>query len=197
MEEEPKKPGPKPRDKALFTGAAVEALALTGVSPGQIAEELGMSISLVDDILNGKGKWATLKTDQALQQYRQKQTRQHELMARELSTKALERIEVMIPKASLSQAVIAFGVLQDKARLLAGESTQNISFGGTVRMESEKLTDMLAKLVSSLSHDTGAVEVPVTEAEVVVESKVKEEPPCTTTTTPDQKTGLGLADDIG
>ena len=177
----PRKPGPKKHDTRLYKGAAVEALALAGVSEGQIAEDLGVSISLVDDVLNGRGRWASLKTDQALQQWRQKQTRQHELLARELSTKALQRIEDTLPTANLSSAIIAFGVLQDKARLLAGESTQNIAFGGTVRIESEKLTDMLAKLVSSLTDDT-----PVVEAEVI---EVKESP---STTTP--VIGLGLAD---
>jgi len=180
------KPGPTKHDTSIYKGAAVEALALVGVAPGQIAEDLGVSTSLVDDVLNNRGRWASLKTDQALQQYRQKQTRQHELMARELSTKALQRIEDTLPKASLSQAVIAFGVLQDKARLLAGESTQNIVFGGTVRMESEKLTDMLAKLVSSLSDDA------------TVEAEIVKEPSCMTPTTESSLgSGLGLADGTG
>src|SRR5574341_1532298 len=109
-------------------------------------------------------------------------------MARELSTKLLQRIEDTVSRASLSQAVIAFGVLQDKARLLAGESTQNIAFGGSVRLETDKLTDMLAKLVSSLRDDAPAE---VTDAEIVAEK----EPPCET---PSKKaTGLGLTGDIG
>ena len=180
------KPGPKKHDTAIYKGAAVEALALTGVSPSQIAEDLGISLGLVDDILNQRGRWASLKTDQALQQYRQKQTRQHELMARELSTKALQRIEDTIQSASLGQAVVAFGILQDKARLLAGESTQNIAFGGTVRVESEKLTDMLAKLVSSLNDDAP------------VEAEIVKEPSCTTPTAESSPAnGLGLADATG
>ena len=181
------KPGPKPKDKALFKGAAVQALAEVGVSPSQIAEDLGLSVSLVNDIVNGRGKWASLKTDQQLQQYRNQQTRMHEIMARELSTKALQRIEDTINKGGLSQAVIAFGVLQDKARLLAGESTQNIAFSGTVRVESEKLTDVLARLVSSLKDDA--------EEAQIIETKV-EEPPCETK--PSEKVqGLGLADGTG
>ena len=190
---ERKKPGPKARDTRLYKGAAVEALAATGVPPGQIAEDMGLSLSLVDNILNKRGQWASLHTDQALQQYRQKQTRQHELMARELSTKALERIEATLPTANLSSAIIAFGVLQDKARLLAGESTQNISFGGTVRIESEKLTDMLARLVSSLTDDLPKPVVVVTEAQIV---ETKEEPPCMTPTS-NPATGLGLSGATG
>ena len=183
------KPGPKPKDRTLFKGAAVQALADAGVSTGQIAENLGLSVSLVDDIVNGRGKWASLKTDQQLQAYRAQQTRIHEVMARELSTKALQRIEDTINKGGLSQAVIAFGVLQDKARLLAGESTQNIAFSGTVRVESEKLTDVLARLVSSLKDDTE-------EAQIIAE-KV-EEPQCMTTTTePEKVLGLGLAGGTG
>ena len=185
---ERKKPGPKARDTQLFKGAAVEALAATGVTPSQIAEDMGLSLGLVESILAGKGRWASLHTDQALQQYRQKQTRQHELMARELSTKALQRIEDTLPTANLSSAIIAFGVLQDKARLLAGESTQNIAFGGTVRIESEKLTDMLARLVSSLTDDHS------TEAEIITEIK---EPPCTTSQESTPATGLGLSDATG
>jgi hypothetical protein len=186
----PKKPGPKKLDTRLFKGAAVEALALAGVAPSQIAEDLGIGVSLVDDILNGRGRWASLRTDQALQEYRQKQTRIHELMARELSTKALQRVEDTISKASLSQAVIAFGILQDKSRLLAGESTQNIAFGGSVRLESEKLTNTLARLLNSLKDDpleatvvdVGEVICPITPATEVL-SKLA--------------TGLGLADGTG
>mgnify|MGYP001580414499 FL=1 len=170
----------------------MQALATAGVTPGQIAEDLGLSVNLVNDIVNGRGKWASLQTDHQLQQYRAQQTRMHELMARELSTKALQRIEDTINKGGLSQAVIAFGVLQDKARLLAGESTQNIAHGGTVRLESEKLTDVLARLVSSLRDDTD-------EAEVVEISTVKvEDAQCTTTKDePKKAPGLGLAGGTG
>ena len=190
---ERKKPGPKARDTRLYKGAAVEALADTGMPPGQIAEAVGVSLSVVDDILHGRGRWASLHTDQALQQYRQQQTRQHELMARELSTKLLERIEKTINTGGLSQAVIAFGILQDKARLLAGESTQNIAFGGTVRIESEKLTDMLARLVSSLTDELPKSAVEETEAQIV---ETKEEPPCTTPAS-NPATGLGLSGATG
>lgn len=168
----------------------MQALAAAGVTSSQIAEDMGRSVSMVDDILNSRGRWASLATDQALQEYRAKQTRQHELMARELSTKLLERIEKTINTGGLSQAVIAFGILQDKARLLAGESTQNIAFGGTVRVESEKLTDMLARLLSSLKHDEPE------DAQIVLTPAEVKETPCTTMeSTP--VTGLGLSDATG
>ena len=156
---EPRQPGPKKLDTRLYKGAAVDALAQLGETPGQIAENVGISISLVDDILNKRGRWASLETDHALQEYRTKIARQHELMARELSTKLLKRIEATVSTSSLSQAVIAFGILQEKIRLLAGESTQNIAFGGTIKIESEKLTDMLARLISSLKDDVDGPEI--------------------------------------
>ena len=184
-----KKPGPTRKDASVYKGAAVQALAEVGVSPRQIAEDLGVSVSLVDDVLHGRGRWASLKTDHQLQQWRAQQTRQHELLARELSTKALQRIEDTLPTANLSSAIIAFGVLQDKARLLAGESTQNIAIGGTVKVESEKLTDVLARLVSSLQDDTEKV-LEVTAVKV-------EDAQCKTTSSPQKAPGLGLTGDIG
>lgn len=189
MAEDRKKPGPTRKDASLYKGAAIQALADMGETPGRIAETVGVSLSMVDDVIHGRGRWASLKTDHQMQQYRAQQTRMHEVMARELSTKALQRIEDTITRGGLSQAVIAFGVLQDKARLLAGESTQNIAIGGTVHIESEKLTDMLARLVSSLNDS-------MEDAQIVSEVKV-EEAQCTTATELKKATELGPAGGIG
>lgn len=138
----------KKRGHGAYTGANVLALQDAGQSQVEISKNLGIAVNVVGAILRGEGKWAAIVGDAKIEAYRKEQRRQHELMAHELSTEALKRIETTLPKASVGQATMVFGVLQEKIKLITGEAAQNVRVA--VSVEAEKLTDMLDKLVTSL-----------------------------------------------
>lgn len=132
-------------------GATALALHDTGMIESEIGKALGISHSTVSEIIRGVGKWATLTSDVQMEAYRKEQRHKHEVAMHELSTTALERIEKTLPYASVGQAVMTLGVLQDKIRLLSNESTQNIKVA--VSVEADKLTETLNKLLGSLKEE--------------------------------------------
>lgn len=134
-----------------YLGANVLALRDAGKTEAEIADALTVSQQTVSDILTGKGKWAAIARETWFDSYRVEMKRKHEAIAHELSTEALKRLQKTLPYTSASQAAVVFGILQDKARLLAGESTKNISVA--VHIEADALSNTLTKLVNALREE--------------------------------------------
>jgi hypothetical protein len=59
--------------------------------------------------------------------------------------KALQQVEDKLPNASTAQAAVIYGVLTDKERLQAGESTANVEIHSRVKVER---MDRLAQALS-------------------------------------------------
>ena len=152
-----------PRGKKLRKNIAATALALRdqGESQQEVAKRLGLSQQTVSKIERGEGNWAKLSGEAWFDSYRRDVQRKHEAMLHELSGMALQRMEELIPASSLSSVSGAFNVMQDKIRLLAGQSTQNIAH--SVRVEDDKLTKTLDALIKSFAADSKAK--PIVEAE--------------------------------
>ena len=136
----------KPTPKHIAENVMV--MADMGKTSTEIGEAVGLPLTTVEDIRKGVGRWAAVQRDHWFQSYRKEMRRKHEAMAHELSGLALERIEAGLPKSSVAQAAVVFGILQDKIRLMAGESTQNIAV--SVKIEDEALSKTLERLMHSL-----------------------------------------------
>lgn len=136
----------KGTDKKL--GAQVMALNELNKTQEEIGQLVGLPQTTVSEILTGKGRWASIQREAWFETYRKSQKRKIEAAAHELSEQALRRIEETLPKANLSQASVTFGILQDKIRLLAGESTANVAVA--VKVEADALNKTLDKLLKGL-----------------------------------------------
>jgi hypothetical protein len=103
-------------------------LADVGYSGESISRIAKLSRSSVTDILNQKGHWSTLVESPVFKALRREQNQVLEAGFRASANLLLQRAfdESKLEKASTYQLVIASSVALDKARLLAGESTQNI-----------------------------------------------------------------------
>lgn len=107
------------------TAALVMELGQQGKSTRQIAAVTGVSATTVSNILNGEFGWGQIAEGPVFQQYRAQQNKALEVAARALAAKAYAHAEEVLPKANFLQSVIGGSTLVDKARLLAGESTEN------------------------------------------------------------------------
>ena len=115
-------PAATPLDKAASAMALYE---LDG-SASRVARRLDMPRGTVHDIVNGYGRWSEVANDSSFQQLRQEQKRHLQAASAKIMSQALVRIEEKLPDASAPQAAMVYGILFDKDRLMAGESTQNV-----------------------------------------------------------------------
>ena len=134
-------PARTPLDKA----AAAMVLYEQDGSQRRVAERLGMNKRTVCDIVSGYGRWKEVATDASFTQLRLEQKRHLQAASAVIMSQALVRIEEKLPDASAPQAAMVYGILFDKDRLMAGESTQNVG----VRTSNEVLN--LDKLAAALS----------------------------------------------
>jgi|SRR5919197_511542 hypothetical protein len=102
--------------------------------------------STVTNIINGTHGWAEIKnSDAQFQKYRNQTRRELQVSMLELNKKCLQQIDAKLSKASAAQAAMIHGILTDKERLQAGESTQNIE----IHTKHEDLAlDRLAEVLS-------------------------------------------------
>jgi hypothetical protein len=108
------------------TAATAVELVESGVSFRDAGRRLGIAADTVANILNGDHGWSEVTDRPIFRQYRVKQNQALEQAARTLAAKAFTHAEATLDKASFYQAVVGGSILIDKARLLAGEATQNI-----------------------------------------------------------------------
>lgn len=110
----------------ILTAAQAKALAETGYTRGQIARATRLSKSTVADIIAGRGAWGEMmQSEHRFNSHRVEVKRRLQVSSLELSKKALQQVEDKLPQASAAQAAVIYGVLFDKERLQAGESTSN------------------------------------------------------------------------
>ena len=92
----------------------------------------------MDEIANGP----------VFQRHRAEQNKALEQANRTLAKKSLEMAETKIDRASYSQLVFGAAIMTDKARLLAGESTQNIAH--SVQIDAASIDGLCSMLGQSL-----------------------------------------------
>jgi hypothetical protein len=144
-------------------------LADVGYSGESISRIAKLSRSSVTDILNQKGHWSTLVESPVFKALRREQNQVLEAGFRASANLLLQRAfdESKLEKASTYQLVIASSVALDKARLLAGESTQNIEVHTKLEVTGlDNLCSALSQVLLestkvSQSQTTDSVTVPI------------------------------------
>ena len=108
---------------------AVAAVALTdlGYSSPQIEKQIGLDSRSVLDILNRVGHWGKVVDGPVFSRLRAEQNKALEVAARTLVAQSWADAAKKRKKASYYQLVVGGSILLDKARLLAGESTENVA----------------------------------------------------------------------
>lgn len=132
----------------LPTAATAKAMAEMGFQTGQIAESIGLPEGTVDDIVHGRHGWGRMLNDPSFNAFRVQQKRVMQTASIELAKKALKQVEEKLPQASALQAAAIYGIMRDKERLDAGESTENIAV--LSHHDCEMLDEAAAKLARSL-----------------------------------------------
>ena len=109
--------------------AAAYTLQESGHSGRQIARMTGLPRGSVHDILSGRGRWKKVPELPVFRRLRQEQSQRLEAAFRQGTSVLLERAfdDEKLAKASTFQLIYASGIAIDKARLLAGESTENVA----------------------------------------------------------------------
>lgn len=129
----------------LELAAAASALHEYDGNAARVGRQLGMPQRTVYDIVHGYGRWSEVATDASFAALRLEQKRILQAASARNMSKAMVQIENTLDKCSAPQAAMVYGILFDKDRLMAGESTQNVG----VRTTNEVLNlDQLAKSLS-------------------------------------------------
>jgi predicted transcriptional regulator len=133
------------RSDKVKAATALELSEKLGHSERQIAKEVGLPASTVHTILSKANGWDQIADEPVFKQNRAQQNRALEQAARSMAAKAMEKAEGKIDEAGFYHLTLGAGIMIDKARLLAGESTENIAIRS--REEILKL-DLLAAALS-------------------------------------------------
>ena len=133
------------RSDKIKAATALELSEKLGHSERQIAREVGLAASTVHTILSQANGWDQIADEPVFKQNRAQQNRALEQSARTIAAKAMERAEGKIDEAGFYHLTLGAGIMIDKARLLAGESTENIAIRTKEQIES---IDALAAALS-------------------------------------------------
>jgi hypothetical protein len=128
--------------------AQVMNMADAGYMGQQIANVTGLPASSVSEIIRKHGRWGEVADKPVFIALRQEQNKVLEAGYRTAAGQLLARAfdEDKLAKAGTYQLVVASGIAIDKARLLAGESTQNVSVHATHEIAAlDKLCEMLGQ----------------------------------------------------
>ncbi len=132
--------------------ARAKAMHEAGIRIGEIVEATGVSQRVIYDIVHGVGKWGQIvHNDERFKQYRDEVKKQLQTGSLELSKKCLTQIEDKLPQASAAQAAVVYGIIFDKERLQAGESSLNVAVINKRDLEDEDA--LLARLAASMIED--------------------------------------------
>lgn len=110
-------------EKAALAGA----LSDSGLNRYQIARQVGIPRRTVVDILLGRNDWDKLTSDPSFRAHRLALKRKHQLANLDLQSQLLGQIERKVEDMTAYQAAGSYGILFDKERLMAGESTENVA----------------------------------------------------------------------
>ena len=112
----------------LPTAALVMELGKTeGRSTRDVSKLTGVRRTTVENILNGAHGWDQVAQSDAFKWHRQEQNRALEQANRTMAAEALKKAWGKMDKASFYQLVTGAAIMTDKARLLAGEPTENLA----------------------------------------------------------------------
>jgi hypothetical protein len=152
---------------AIDTVKATQAMALSDMGFGQaaIAEQTGLNRRSVWDILNKVGHWGEVVEQPVLKRFRQEQNSALEATARQFAAQSWAKAAEKMDSASYYQLVMGGAILIDKARLLAGESTQNVEVHSKVEIAG---LDQLCSALSQVLLESSAVSVDQTTDSVTV-----------------------------
>ena len=149
--------------KRTKTGLRTAAMVLEmkeaeGRSEREIAEATGVSASTVHRIISGAHGWGEVADREVFKRYREEQNKALEQVNRTMAAEALVKAYGKMKHASFYQLVVGASIMTDKARLLAGESTQNIEVHTKLEIAGlDKLSDMLSQRL--LSTEKPAIDV--------------------------------------
>ncbi len=116
------------RQTNLPDAARAKALHDAGIKMSDIEEATGIPPRTIYDIVNMKGPWAEIVTNnEVFREYRDQVKKQLQTGSLELAKKAQNQIDVKLPDASAAQAAVIYGILRDKERMDAGEAVENIA----------------------------------------------------------------------
>ena len=112
----------------LRTAALVMELGKTeGRSTRDVSKLTGVPRTTVENILNGAHGWDQVAQSDAFKWHRQEQNRALEQANRTMAAEALKKAWGKMDNASFYQLVTGAAIMTDKARLLAGEPTENVA----------------------------------------------------------------------
>ena len=98
-----------------------------GRTERDIAGVTGVPASTVHRIIHGVNGWGEVTEGETFNRLREQQNKALEQSYRSLAADSVIHAATKLSQASYAQAVLGSSILIDKARLLAGESTQNIA----------------------------------------------------------------------
>jgi predicted transcriptional regulator len=152
---------------SIDTVKATQAMALSemGYSQQAIADQTGIAQRSISDILNRVGHWGKLAESSVLSKFRLEQNRALESAARSFAAQSWAKAAEKMDSASYYQLVMGGAILIDKARLLAGESTQNVEVHSKVEIAG---LDQLCSALSQVLLESSAVSVDQTTDSVTV-----------------------------
>lgn len=126
----------------------VELRETEGRSEKEISDMTGVPASTVHTILSRAHGWGDITTGEVFRRHRQEQNKALEQTYRTMAAESLITAWNKMDEASFAQLIFASGIMTDKARLLAGESTQNISVHETVELAG--IDELCGKLSQAL-----------------------------------------------
>ena len=132
--------------KRTKTGLRTAAMVLEmkeaeGRSEREIAEATGVSASTVHRIVSRAHGWGEVAEREVFKRYREEQNQALEQVNRTMAAEALIKAYGKMDQASFYQLVYGAAIMTDKARLMAGESTQNVEVGSGDCSARESLRD--------------------------------------------------------
>jgi transposase len=135
----------------LGTAALVMEMKETeGRSEREIAEATGVSASTVHRIVSRAHGWGEVAERDVFKRYREEQNKALEQVNRTMAAEALIKAYGKMDQASFYQLVFGAAIMTDKARLLAGESTQNVEVHNKHEIEGlDKLSELLSQRLIS------------------------------------------------
>jgi hypothetical protein len=151
----------------LRTAALIVEMKKTeGRTERQISAATGIPRSTVHTIVSGAHGWAEVAEGQLFKRYRDEQNKALEQVYRTMAAQALEEAYGKMSNASYYQLICSAGIMTDKYRLLAGESTQNVSVHATHEVAAlDKLCEMLGQAL--ISTEKPAIEVTAETAKIL------------------------------
>jgi hypothetical protein len=131
----------------LRTAAVVlEMKEAEGRSEREIAEATGLSASTVHWIVSRAHGWGEVAEREVFNVIGRNRTKPWNKLTGPWQPRRLKKADGKMDQASFYQLVYGAAIMTDKARLLAGESTQNIEVHDKVQVEGlDKLCDMLSQ----------------------------------------------------